>query len=183
VIEFHALIAAAVATLKAGGVEPILVGGVALNLHGSPRVTRDVDFVVNRDTAWENVLAALYKSGFCLITRLNDDGSARRFVREESIARLKVRAENPDSLFFWQPEERFRLDVLVDFPMPASEIRRRAAATEIAGVTVFVAAREDLKIMKARAIADRNKSGDREDYLFLGGTEEEIAEIRRKARL
>jgi hypothetical protein len=137
---------------------------------------------VKRDIAWEDVLAALYKSGYCLITRLNDDGSARRFVREESIARLKIRAENPDSLFFWQPEERFRLDVLLDFPLLASDILKRAGSTEIAGVTVFVAAREDLKIMKAMAIADRNRSGDREDYLFLGGTEEEIAEIRRKAR-
>jgi hypothetical protein len=52
--------AALIATLDKGGVDFIIIGGVAANAHGSPRFTQDVDVVYARsDDNLERIVRAL----------------------------------------------------------------------------------------------------------------------------
>ncbi len=178
----HKVVSRALEALQERGIRPVVVGGVAMILHGSDRSTKDADFLVGRASQWEEVMSGLYAAGFCLITKLNEDGSPRRILREEVIAKLKAREELPDSLFFWHPEEQLRLDVLVDFPVPASGVAERAEAQVLAGVSILVASRADLKEMKIRALMNRDSAKDSIDFMFLGGTEEELAELRARFR-
>jgi hypothetical protein len=178
VAESFAAVAALVSRLRLAGFEPVLIGGHALEHFGSDRITKDFDFVVSRRDDLVPLIDALYDSGFCLITKLTPEGVPRRFIEEVAIARLRVREDCPDALFFVDPETRIKVDVLLDFPVPAKELRDRAVLAAENGVEVNVASREDLKRMKALALADRGASRDIQDYLFLGGTEEEVERIR-----
>lgn len=50
----------AIAALADAGVEFLLIGGVAANLHGAARLTYDIDFLYRRNTAnYERMVAAL----------------------------------------------------------------------------------------------------------------------------
>lgn len=182
VADSFAAVGALVSRLRRSGFDPVLIGGHALEYFGSDRVTKDFDLVVSRKTDLIPLIDALYGEGFRLITNLNPDKTARRFIEEIEIARIRVRDGCPDALFFVEPATRLKVDVLLDFPLPAEELRSRSVSYSEDGVELAIASREDLKRMKALALADRGDPRDVMDYLFLGGTEEEVERLRKKSR-
>jgi len=57
--------------LRGAGLEPVLVGGMALVVLGSRRVTRDFDFVVaDPGLRLDSVVDAFYGQGLELVSRL-----------------------------------------------------------------------------------------------------------------
>jgi hypothetical protein len=158
-------IAGQLATL---GLQPVLVGGMALVLLGSRRVTRDFDFVIERPG--ERLVAALdafYDQGLELATRLNEAGDVTATISNRRIAATRLRMDQPESVFFFNAETGLRIDVLLDFPISAHELAVRAVPARTAAGVLQVASEPDLLRLKHIARANRALSTDEQDIAFL----------------
>ena len=120
----------------------MVIGGVAVVLQGSPRLTRDLDICYS--TAADN-LARLGGVLVSLGARLREVGEDLPFVPDERTLRhtqlLTLTTREGD------------LDLLVDPPgSPGyAALRRRADVVELDGASVRVASLEDLLAMKRAA--------------------------------
>ncbi|MDB4956269.1 MAG: hypothetical protein JWO36_3838 [Myxococcales bacterium] len=122
-----------------------IVGGVAVTLHGVPRLTYDVDLVVPTTvealTAIDQVL-----TGLSLRCRLP--------IQLADLADDKLRTEYRDernliAVTYTDPSDPLReVDVLVSPPVPPADIVARAVMLDLQGVRVYVASLADLIAMK-----------------------------------
>jgi hypothetical protein len=165
--EHLAAVERVAADLDAGGLEPVLVGGMALVVHGSQRVTWDFDFLVSAPPKTEDLVRILYSNGLELASKMGEDGIVQRTVGREKVAELKVAGTRPETLFFFGPKNRLRVDLLIDHPFPAHAIAGRAVAVRLQKQKVKVALPEDLLRMKEMARQKRNKPTDLQDIEFL----------------
>jgi hypothetical protein len=107
--------------LKNIGLEPVLVGGMALVLMGSRRITRDYDFVIPHPGNRLNALVDLfYERGFELASKVNADGDIVATIDNPRVASIRLKLDGPASVFFWHPSKRLRIDLLFDFPVAAA---------------------------------------------------------------
>lgn len=151
-----------VSALHDDSVEYCIVGGMAVNLHGVPRTTYDVDIVVAPTSA--NLATAtntLDRLGLrCrLPVRLVDFASAayRHEMREE---------RNLIAITFTDPNDPLReVDVLVNPPIDAARLIEGAVEMRFAQRPIRVVSRVDLIAMKA-------STGRRQD-------EADVAHLRR----
>lgn len=132
--------------LDDGGVEHCIVGGLAVNLHGIPRATYDVDIVVRRE---REVLAkcrvALESIG--LRCRLPIQLEELSTESTEDLARRNLIA-----VTFTDPSDPLReVDVLVAPPVPAEELLARSTVLESAELALRVVSLADLVAMKRAA--------------------------------
>lgn len=160
---------ASIATdLDARGFEPVLVGGMALVVMGSQRVTKDFDLVVStQGPPIEELVDVMYRHGLELVTKLDATGEVKRTIDSPRIAILKATEGRADSLFFYGWKVRFRVDVLLDFPMPAHGLRLHATHVKVKSYRLPVASPEDLVKLKETAYADRKLATDQQDLEFL----------------
>lgn len=143
----HAALAPLVSTLhdltrwfEAEKVPYAVIGGVAVSLLATPRVTRDVDAVVLLDSGrWQSFLAAGRSFGF--EPRQPD---ALEFARKARVLLVRHEANGIDAdiSFGALPFER--------------ESVERARPAEIAGLSLSLAHPEDLVVMKAVAHRSRD---------------------------
>jgi Nucleotidyl transferase AbiEii toxin, Type IV TA system len=160
--------AAIVGALRALGLDPVLVGGMALVVLGSRRVTRDFDFVIARPgDRLERMVDALYDRGLELASRLNDEGDVTATIANRKVASARLRIDAPSSAYFFAPRTGLRVDLLFDFPIPASTLAAGATRTTIRSCTFFIASEPDLLQLKTIAKAARSSPGDAEDIAFL----------------
>jgi hypothetical protein len=150
------------------GCEPTLVGGMALVTLGSPRVTRDFDFLVVEEAREENALVQVfYRHGFELASATDAHGNVIRTIDSRGAALARLRIDRPKSAYFYNRALGLRVDLLFDFPIPAREVRRRSTRKKIRSYSFHIASREDLIRMKEIAASDRDLSSDRQDLEFL----------------
>jgi hypothetical protein len=161
--------AAEVATeLRALGLEPVLVGGMALVALGSRRVTHDFDFVVQRPgERLPDVVDSLYRRGFELVSRVNGDGDVIATIDNRAVAKARLKIDEPDSAYFYNPRTLLRIDLLFDFPLPAASLAERATRTKVAGHVFSIASEQDLLVLKRIAKSARSFAGDAPDIAFL----------------
>jgi hypothetical protein len=161
--------AAAIAkALRALGFEPVLVGGMALVMLGSRRVTRDFDFVVAQPgERLEKMIDVFYARGLELVSRLSDDGDVLSTIRNRRVASIRLRLDAPSSAYFFNPRTGLRVDLLFDFPIPAAILVARATRTKVRSRLFYVASEEDLLRLKEIAKARRSSPGDVQDIAFL----------------
>lgn len=154
--------------LESKGLTPILVGGMALVLLGSQRVTKDFDFLISRqDSMMEEVVNAFYKHGFELISKFNEQREVLRTIGNPKIANIRLKLDAPDSAFFFNKNLRLKIDLLIDFPLSAKELAGRADRIKIRSHSLLLASREDLIRLKEIAYADRKSASDAHDLEFL----------------
>ncbi len=154
--------------LGALDLEPVLVGGMALVLLGSRRVTRDFDFVIARPG--EQLAAALdvlYDRGLELAAKLNDAGEVTATIGNRRVAAARLRLDKPESAFFYDSKTGLRIDVLFDFPIPAGELASRSLSAKTPAGMLRVASEPDLLKLKQIARANRSLSTDDQDIAFL----------------
>lgn len=154
--------------LAALGLQPVLVGGMALVLLGSRRVTRDFDFVI--ELPGERLTAALdvfYDRGLELAARLNETGDVTATISNRRIAAARLRLDQPRSAFFHNPDTGLRIDVLFDFPIPAHELVDRSVPARTPAGVLQVASEADLLRLKQIAHWGRGLSTDAQDIAFL----------------
>lgn len=150
------------------GLMPVLVGGLALTVRGSRRVTRDCDFVVSRPgDRLDGLLQLLYALGFELVSKVDEAGNVLRTITNRRVAAARLRVDAPASAFFFNEETALRVDLLFDFPIEAAALDARAAKMKIQSHVFAIASDEDLLTLKRIAAAARSAPGDAEDIAFL----------------
>jgi hypothetical protein len=154
--------------LRALGLDPVLVGGMALVVLGSRRVTRDFDFVIARPgDLLARTIGLFYDRGLELVSRVNDMGEVISTISNRKVAAIRLRVDAPASAYFFAAETGLRIDLLFDFPIPAAKLAERATRTKIRAHVFDVASEQDLLRLKRIAKAARSAPGDAEDIAFL----------------
>jgi hypothetical protein len=154
--------------LRALGLEPVLVGGMALVVLGSRRVTRDFDFVIaHPGDRLARTITLFYNHGLELVSRLNEMGEVISTITNRNVAATRLRLDAPASAYFFNPETALRIDLLFDFPIPAAKLAERATRTKIRTHVFDIASEQDLLRLKRIAKAARSVPGDAEDIAFL----------------
>ncbi len=146
--------------LEAAGVEYAVVGGVAVNIHGVPRMTYDVDIVVSTtEASLRRCREVLERLGL----------QCRLPFSLESIADLSKRKElesdrNLVAVTFTDPGNPLReVDVLVAPSLDPDGIVARAVRRTADALSVRVVSLEDLLTMKRSS----NRAKDRADIEHL----------------
>jgi hypothetical protein len=154
--------------LRALGLTPVLVGGMALTVLGSTRVTRDVDFVIRRpEDHLDGVLELFYGRGFELVSKVDAAGNVVRTVDNRRVAAIRLTLDGPASAAFYNSDTGFRIDLLFDFPLEAATLARRATRMKIQSHVFEIASAADLLTLKKIAAAARSFPGDAQDIAFL----------------
>ena len=150
------------------GLTPVLVGGMALVILGSRRVTRDFDFVIAKpNDRLDDVVAVFYDRGLELVSRLSDDGDVEATIDSRRIAAIRLRKDAPSSAYFFNPKTGLRIDLLFDFPLPWAVLTKTATTIKVRSQLLHVASERDLLRLKRIAKAARSSSGDAQDIAFL----------------
>ena len=139
------------AKLNSSGCGYVIVGGLAVILHGHVRLTTDTDLVVDLDgERLDNMLNVLRELGF----------QPRVPVRLEEFAEpekrkgwIKEKGMQVFSLFH-PAESRWVVDLFVDSPIDFTGLHERSVTKEIEDVPVSVASIDDLITMKRLAGRD-----------------------------
>jgi len=147
---------------------PVLVGGMALVMLGSRRVTRDFDFVIAQPgEQLAGALDAFYDRGLELAAKLNEAGEVTATISSRRVAAARLRLDKPEGAFFYDPENGLRIDVLFDFPIPARELADRSLSAKTPVGRLRMASEEDLLKLKMIARTNRSLSTDEQDIAFL----------------
>lgn len=123
----------------------LVVGGTAVNLHGIPRMTYDIDLILDMDN--ENIrkfLEIVKGWGFYPKVPVDIMDFAERKKREEWIKNKNMKAfnlTNPE----WAISE---IDIIIDSPVDYQEALNRAKYITIEKVNVPVIGMSDLIKMK-----------------------------------
>lgn len=150
------------------GLRPVLVGGMALVLLGSRRVTQDFDLVVRHPGELiEKVVDVFYGRGIELVSKLNAAGEVTATIDNRKAAAIRLRLDAPSSAFFFNRKTLVRIDLLFDFPIAATELATHAVETKIRGRALNVASAQDLLRLKEIAASKRSFAGDAQDIEFL----------------
>lgn len=136
------------AALNTARVRYVVVGGVAVVLQGHPRMTVDLDLVV--DLAADQARAAVAAlTGLGLQPRL--PVPAADFADPEK-RRAWIEQRDLQVFSFFDPTEPMReVDVFATEPLPLDELLADATVVDIGGVPVPVASRAHLVTMKRLA--------------------------------
>lgn len=147
---------------------PVLIGGMALVILGSRRVTRDFDFLVSINKEQTKSLTEIfYKRNFELASKMDEQGNIIRTIDNAKIAAVRLQLDAPSSAFFLNRQTGLRIDLLFDFPLPAQELASRAEIKKIRSYVFRIASKKDLLRLKEMANQDRSSAADAQDLEFL----------------
>jgi hypothetical protein len=167
-VDHLRIVAKVIQELRGFGFDPVLVGGMALVVLGSRRVTRDFDFVVaGPGPRLDSMVDVLYDHGLELVIRMDEDGNVTATLANRRIASIRLRLDTPASAAFFSVSTGLRLDLLFDFPVPAVELATHATRLRIRGQSLLMASEDDLLRLKKMAAATRSVPGDADDIAFL----------------
>ena len=108
-----------------------------------------------------------YDRGLQLAARVNDSGDITATIDNRRVAAVRLRLDAPSSAYFSHPKTGLRVDLLFDFPVPASQLAARATRITVRSQGWLVASEDDLLNLKRIARAHRASPGDAEDIAFL----------------
>jgi len=155
------VVADTIRQLRDIGFQPVLVGGMALVIMGSLRVTRDFDFVIAHPAdRLDHVVEVFYDRGFEIVSRLNEAGDVTATIDNRRIASARLRLDRPTSAYFYSVAKRVRIDLFFDFPLPAIELLKKAKRAKILSHVFDIASPEDLLRLKELAQASRSFAGE-----------------------
>ncbi len=154
------------APLEQAGVRYLVVGGVAVVLHGYLRTTLDLDLVLQmeRDNL-ERALKALAGLGFQPRVPVPLSSFADPQIRE-----IWLREKNMTVFSLWHPDHLgFAVDLFVQEPFDFDAVYSRALRVPLPGIHATVGSREDLVAMKRAA----GRARDLDDIAALSELSEE----------
>lgn len=154
--------------LEAYNLAPVLVGGMALVIMGSQRVTKDFDFLISEEARNLKVLVQIfYDHGLELVSKINKQKEVTRTINNQNIAYAQLQIDKPDSAYFYNHKTGLRIDLLFDFPLTAIEVAKKAQKKKIRSHTFTIAAKTDLIRLKEIAYQNRKLASDAQDLEFL----------------
>lgn len=151
--------------LHEGGVHYAIAGGFAAVLHGVPRMTFDIDLVL--DLEQDNLrraIAVLGREGYrprlpIPLDDLADDAKRRHWIEERNLIAFSL--THPG-----RPMEE--VDILLAVPLPWAEIAASTVTRELDGVPAIVVGKRTLRAMKLAT----GRAKDRADAALLDGDDE-----------
>ena len=136
------------AALNDGGVRYLVVGGVAVVLHGHLRTTMDLDLVVQLDPEnLEQALSALQRLGYqpiapVPILQFADPSTRESWIRDKNMIVFSL----------WLPDRpTFKLDIFVAEPFEFEPTYERSVTVDLGTAEATVLALEDLIALKRDA--------------------------------
>ncbi len=126
----------------------VVVGGLAVVLHGVDRLTADIDLVIDlapeqASRAVETLLALGFRTQVPVDARQFADPAMRKRWRDESSMVV---------LSFWDPQNRFpTVDVFAEYPMEFETMYESSMVMSLSGSDVHVASIEHLIRIKQAA--------------------------------
>ncbi|MFI4888989.1 MAG: nucleotidyl transferase AbiEii/AbiGii toxin family protein [Steroidobacterales bacterium] len=126
----------------------VLVGGLAVLLHGVDRLTADIDLVVDlapeqAAKAIETLLALGFRTSAPVDARLFADPATRKRWREESSMVV---------MSFWDPQNRCpTVDLFAEYPMEFEKMYAGSVLMPLSGTDVRIASVEHLIEIKRAA--------------------------------
>jgi hypothetical protein len=131
--------------LEASGTRYVVVGGMALVLHGLPKITADLDVVIDLEPAAARAaLGALHKLGLeprvpVTIEQFLDRDTRLALVRERGMLVYS----------WWAPKVPLcEVDVFAEHPLDFDVLWQRAVIIQLRTVNVRVGCLEDLLTLK-----------------------------------
>lgn len=156
------------ARLNQAGVRYVVVGGVAVVLHGYARLTADVDLVIDLDP--ENVRLAIEVLQACGLRPLLPVEPFDFAVEEKR--RDWIETKNLEVFSMRDPRNpMLTVDLFAREPIPFADLRSRATVVELGQERIAIASISDLIDMKRAA----NRAQDRIDI-------EQLEAIRREGK-
>lgn len=134
-------------------VDYLVVGGLAVNFHGVPRMTYDVDLMILLQT--ENIAKLVSKLtgwGYRPKVPVDPMGLADEAKRNSWIQEKGMKAMN----FYSEKLPIGEIDIVFDSPIPYDELKNRAVMIEIHGEKIPTVSIRDLIELK-------EKSGRKQD--------------------
>lgn len=134
-------------TLTQNGVEFIIVGGVAARLHGSTRLTQDLDIVPRLEAAhWRHLIRVLTEMNTQPripepLEKISDLAQVRQWQTEKNLLAVAFRSPRAD----------IEIDLLISESDRFDELLSRASTVEYDAQIYHVASIDDLIEMKVRA--------------------------------
>jgi len=131
--------------LNHANVRYVVVGGLAVVLHGYARMTADIDLMLDlsRDET-EKAIQTLLDYG--LVPRAPVD--AHDFCSEEK-RRDWRKNRNMIVLSFWHPQQpMLSVDIFIDNPIDFNDVHQHAIICNISGENIYIAAIPDLINLK-----------------------------------
>jgi len=130
------------------GIDYLVVGGLAINFHGIPRMTYDIDLMVLLEP--ENILKLVtkltqwgYKPKIPIDPRdLADETKRNSWVYEKGMKALN---------FYRETLPIGEIDILIETPIPYEQLRSRAVRIELQDEKVPTVSIHDLIELKLRA--------------------------------
>ena len=131
--------------LNEAGVRYVVVGGVAVVLHGYVRLTADVDLVVDLD---EKEATRAIEALTAMNLRPRAPVDPRDFA-DKAVRETWARDRGMQVFTMYDPSEPMRVvDLFVSHPVPFEELWSRSEEIKLTGTTVRVASIPDLIRMK-----------------------------------
>lgn len=139
-------------TLSQEGIDFIIVGGVAARLHGSTRLTQDLDIVPRLETeSWKKLIGVISQ----LNTQPRIPESLERIADVNNIRKWMVE-KNMLAVSFRSPRADVEIDLLISESDRFDELFSRASTVTLDGQIFHVASIDDLIDMKTKAGRDRD---------------------------
>jgi predicted nucleotidyltransferase len=134
--------------LNDSDVRYVVVGGIAVVLHGYPRLTADLDLILDLDPAQaRKAIDVLQSAGFVANVPID----IRQFANEK-IRRTWIAEKNMKALSLHDDQKPATiLDILADSPIPFDDLYRRAKLVSLDTVTLRIASIPDLIALKREA--------------------------------
>jgi predicted nucleotidyltransferase len=134
--------------LNDAGVRYVVVGGLAVVLHGHARMTVDVDLIVDFDEDQAaSAIEALVAMGLQPRIPVNPGDFAKRSIRESWI-----RERGMQVFSMYDPSNPMRaVDLFANHPLPFEDLWSRSEEFKLTGTTVRVASIPDLIHLKRLA--------------------------------
>jgi predicted nucleotidyltransferase len=154
--EFERVIQA----LNETGVRYVIVGGVAVVIHGIDRLTADLDVVIDLDPiACKTVMSKLVDIGYrprppVEAVEFADEAKRKEWIRDKSMRVFSL----------WDPSSQLPvLDVFVEYPLDFGQLLQESISTDLGIVTAPIASIKHLIEMKS----DTGREKDQQDIARL----------------
>jgi hypothetical protein len=146
--------------LKTHDIDYLLVGGLAMNLHGVPRMTMDVDLVIALDSNNIAKLAncakelGLYPNVPVRLEDLADAAKREALFEEKNLIALSLISNTPATPV---------VDIVIHHPLNFQQAFAKAIQRDISGTPVMLASIDDMITLKKAA----GRAQDLSDIIHL----------------
>jgi hypothetical protein len=138
----------------------VICGGLAVNLHGVPRMTADIDIILDLQREnLEKFLQAVKELNYSLTLPLKPEE-----ILEEEKRNAIIKDKNLIALSFYNYDDNtIALDVLIEFPLAFEELWDKKINRKSGNSDIYVVCIDHLIKLKEYS----NRIQDQQDILFL----------------